>query len=668
MNIKYGTITKKINDVVNIIYPKSSSNMIDHNNTTVKTALEDIANDLLTLSSQTSTIDSRISTACNNLYNRIVGTVDNYTINEVYDTLTEISQYLEEHEDVVSGFINDIGDLQDQDTAIKNVLGSNQIIENYSGEKLISRVSTIEDNVSDIDERTSNNSEQINLIKNEYEYDYKFYSNYYTWNVGKYAKVIDNTLTFINEPTAAYLVIDAKKTNHYLIKGVSAINIPLVVLEEIDGNNSSTFEQFGFGDVGSANNIAISSFTEGDIMSTILPVDNFEGKIYINAIYATKAAENITMDITVIDNNENPGTHTITCPVPYGTPVIGIAKNIKRSNTCFVTFIGDQYCYGENWCVSHYKPDKLNKNNLREESLNYYGIDDNNNKVELSENNWEIEAIGESILNCIPDPFEGRLLGAIGGSEWQNNEEIMSQYPGITTHGSAFGIPLAFAESNRNAYILTTYEHLCVDIYNNTEDNMLDYDLKYTIYKSSNDSINNYYILSFMFDEFINGNDLGDPNNIDWLPKEYNDLASIENKYQNSETYVGSEQTEHISSDNYINRLQITITKILHDIPGVKIGFITPLKLYNEDYVDIKNRNNESLETWVNAAKTVCNYFNIPVLDLYHDGPHAFYQAKYENYYTDSTFKDSNNKYVCYPNSSTYRLMNNKIEKFIYSL
>ena len=131
MNIKYGTITKKINDVVNIIYPKSSSNMIDHNNTTVKTALEDIANDLLTLSSQTSTIDSRISTACNNLYNRIVGTVDNYTINEVYDTLTEISQYLEEHEDVVSGFINDIGDLQDQDTAIKNVITYIKLLEQF---------------------------------------------------------------------------------------------------------------------------------------------------------------------------------------------------------------------------------------------------------------------------------------------------------------------------------------------------------------------------------------------------------------------------------------------------------------------------------------------------------------------------------------------------------
>lgn len=109
--------------------------MIDHNNTTVKEALESIADDLLALSSQTSTIDSRISTACDNLYNRIVGTVDNYTINEVYDTLTEISQYLEEHENIVTGFINDIEDLQDKDTSIKNVLGTDQIISNYSGEK-----------------------------------------------------------------------------------------------------------------------------------------------------------------------------------------------------------------------------------------------------------------------------------------------------------------------------------------------------------------------------------------------------------------------------------------------------------------------------------------------------------------------------------------------------
>lgn len=66
--------------------------------------------------------------------------------------------------------------------------------------------------------------------------------------------------------------------------------------------------------------------------------------------------------------------------------------------------------------------------------------------------------------------------------------------------------------------------------------------------------------------------------------------------------------------------------------------------------------------------KKVCNYFNIPVLDLYHDGGHSSFQASYENCYTDSTFKDSNDNYVCYPNASTYRSINNKIENFIFSL
>lgn len=157
---------------------------------------------------------------------------------------------------------------------------------------------------------------------------------------------------------------------------------------------------------------------------------------------------------------------------------------------------------------------------------------------------------------------------------------------------------------------------------------------------------------------------------INWLPKQYNNIESIEDRYSVCIEYDGVTKTEESTNqyDTYVDRLQMTITKILHDIPGVKIGFITPLKLYNEDYTDIKNRNNESLETWVNAAKKVCNYFNIPILDLYHDGSHAFYQAKYENYYTDSTFKDSNNEYVCYPNASTYRFINDKIEKFIYNL
>ena len=658
MNIKYGILTKKINDVVHLLYPKSSSNMIDHNNTTVKEALESIADDLLALSSQTSTIDSRISIACDNLYNRIVGTVDNYTINEVYDTLTEISQYLEEHEDIVTGFINDIGDLQHEDRSIKNVLGTDQIIDNYSGEKLITRMGTAETNIININKKVYDNSEQIKLIQNGYEDDYKFYSNCFTWNVGKYVKVVNGTLTFIDSETAAYLIIDAKSTEHYLIKGISTLNIPLAIIED----NTNVVEEIRFEDVNEVST-DVSDITDGDLLQTSIPIDNFDGKIYINAIYATKTSENIVIDTTVED-------YTISTPVPTGTPVIGKATDIKRANTCFVTFIGDQYCYGENWCKSNYKPQRLGQNNLKEEDLTYYGIDENDNKVELSENNWEIESIGESILNCIPDPVEGRILGAMVGSEWIDNAEIIQQYPGITTRGASFGIPLAFAESNRNAYVLTTYEYLAINIYNDTEETMLDYDLKHTLYKSSDNNINNYYILAFMFDEFINGNTLGNPDTINWLPKQYNNIESIEDRYSAYIEYEGATKTEESANqyDTYVDRLQMTITKILHDIPGVKIGFITPLKLYNEDYTDIKNRNNESLETWVNAAKTVCNYFNIPILDLYHNGPHAFYQAKYENYYTDSTFKDSNNEYVCYPNASTYRLINDKIEKFIYNL
>lgn len=663
MNIKYGILTKKINDVVHLLYPKSSSNMIDHNNTTVKEALESIADDLLALSSQTSTIDSRITTACNNLYKQILGIVNDddnniITVNEAYDTLLEVSQYIEAHGNVVNGFIRDIGDLQNEDRSIKNVLGTNQIISNYSGEKLIARMGTAETNIINIDKKVYDNSEQIKLIQNGYEYDYKFYSNCFTWNVGKYVKVVNGTLTFIDSETAAYLIIDAKSTEHYLIKGISTLNIPLAIIED----NNNVVEEIRFEDVNEVST-DVSDITDGDLLQTSIPIDNFDGKIYINAIYATKTSENIVIDTTVED-------YTISTPVPTGTPIIGKATDIKRANTCFVTFIGDQYCYGENWCKSNYKPQRLGQNNLKEEDLTYYGIDENDNKVELSENNWEIESIGESILNCIPDPVEGRILGAMAGSEWIDNAEIIQQYPGITTHGASFGIPLAFAESNRNAYVLTTYEYLAINIYNDTEETMLDYDLKHTLYKSSDNNINNYYILAFMFDEFINGNTLGNPDTINWLPKQYNNIESIEDRYSAYIEYEGATKTEESANqyDTYVDRLQMTITKILHDIPGVKIGFITPLKLYNEDYTDIKNRNNESLETWVNAAKTVCNYFNIPILDLYHNGPHAFYQAKYENYYTDSTFKDSNNEYVCYPNASTYRLINDKIEKFIYNL
>lgn len=706
MEIKRGALTKKINNVINIIYPKSHSDMIVHEDSTVEAALQSIADDLQTLAGQTSTIDSRISTACTNLYNQIMGYTDSEAINTAFDTLKEIAEYLDANSDAsfTSSVVNNINSLNARSTAIENTLGSDDIA-NYSNAKgIVDRVTDSELEITNIKSNANNllediqeNSSAIKLLERGLQYDYKFYSNCYTWTVGKLITVVDNRISVIDSgcDDSAYLVIEAKKNEHYLIKGICSVDIPLIVLEEEDEDHNKKAYKIGFDPTDQEQNLdgngniqfSVENYTHDDIVSGCVPIDGFEGKIYINALYATKSIESTAFkDITITDNNDE--THTISVPLPIGTPVIGIATDIKKANTCFVTFIGDSYCFGENWGLSHYtylpnnsndpnNPDPQRRdNNLKDEAIVYYGIDEDevlqegeeHTKIPLTENNWEIETIGESILNCIPDPYECRLIGAIGGSEWQNNEEFMDQYPGITTHGAAYGMPLAFAESNRNAYVLTTYEYLIINIYNSHEESLLDYDLKYTLYKSKNDNINNYYILSFMFNEFANGNTLGDVNNITWLPKIYNDISQIEDKYVSYVEYTGDTQTEVIDNDNFINRLQMTITKILHDIPGVKVGFITPLKLYNEDYIEIKNRNNETLEQWVNAAKTVCNYFSIPILDLYHDGPHTFYQAKYENYYTGTTFKDANGNLVCYPNQSTYRMINDRIEKFIFSL
>lgn len=670
MDIKYGTLTKRIDGVLNILYAKTTSDMVIHDDTSVKNTLDSIASDLLTLSGQTSTIDSRISAACAELYNRIMGITDNDTISEAYDTLKEVSDYLTEHEDVVTGFINDIGDLQAEDTSIKNVLGTDQIIDNYSGEKLINRVGTAETDINNLKDKTDTQEKEINLIKNGYEYDYRFYSNCYTWNAGKYIKVIDNTLAFVDSDKSAYLKLNVKKNEHYIIKGALTLDIPLLIMVDTNGN----IEYHGFSETNTPDNVVADYAVDddGNLFAATSYIDNFEGELYINAPYATKACESLTINKTIEDTNEESHTIQITLPA-IGTPVIGKAYDIKKSNTCFVTFIGDKYCYGENWCVSHYKPSKLGKNNLREEDLTYYGIDENNNKVELSENNYNFEVLGEAILNCIPGADEARCISAnFGSDEWANNDQILKQYPGLSENGGCYGIPLAFAQSNRDAYVLTTYQYLAINIYDNEEENMLDYDLKYTMSKYCDNikNLDNYYIIAFMMDEFINGSTLGDPDNMNWLPKEYNNIENIKDKYIWNGENTGNETTTPASNDydSYLDRLQITITKLIHDIPGVKIGFITPLKLYNEDYTAITNKNNETLETWVNAAKKVCNYFNIPVLDLYHDGGHSSFQASYENCYTDSTFKDSNDNYVCYPNASTYRSINNKIENFIFSL
>ena len=118
---------------------------------------------------------------------------------------------------------------------------------------------TAETNIINTNKKVYDNLEQIKLIQNGYEYDYKFYSNCFTWNVGKYVKVVNGTLAFIDSETAAYLIIDAKSTEHYLIKGISTLNIPLAIIED----NNNVVEEIEFENVNGVST-DVSDITDDD--------------------------------------------------------------------------------------------------------------------------------------------------------------------------------------------------------------------------------------------------------------------------------------------------------------------------------------------------------------------------------------------------------------------
>lgn len=68
MKIKYGPLTKKdSNGEEYILYPKSNSKIIYHEDTTVHDALMEIADALLKIGN----VDNKIEYACNDLYNKI---------------------------------------------------------------------------------------------------------------------------------------------------------------------------------------------------------------------------------------------------------------------------------------------------------------------------------------------------------------------------------------------------------------------------------------------------------------------------------------------------------------------------------------------------------------------------------------------------------------------
>lgn len=116
MAIKKVLLQKKIEGTVYDIYTKTSADLVVYSDTeTVAQKLASLAGELEAITTETTgTIDSRIKAASDALYNKIMGLTDeDTTINDAFDTLKEVAEYLAAHGDVVTGFTTDIAALQE---------------------------------------------------------------------------------------------------------------------------------------------------------------------------------------------------------------------------------------------------------------------------------------------------------------------------------------------------------------------------------------------------------------------------------------------------------------------------------------------------------------------------------------------------------------------------
>ena len=114
MAVKKVLLTKKIAGTLYRVYPKTSADQVVYDDTqTVAERLADIATELASTST-TENIETMISEATTNLYNKIMGLTDETTtVAEAYDTLKEVADYLTSHGEEVVSITSSISALED---------------------------------------------------------------------------------------------------------------------------------------------------------------------------------------------------------------------------------------------------------------------------------------------------------------------------------------------------------------------------------------------------------------------------------------------------------------------------------------------------------------------------------------------------------------------------
>jgi hypothetical protein len=113
MAIKKVLLTRKVNNILYSLYPKTTAEVVCYGDTNVAKALADLADEFKNYYTSSST-DDAIKTAVDNLYNKIMGITaeDGTSVNEAYDTLKEVATWINEHGDIAAGFATDISNLK----------------------------------------------------------------------------------------------------------------------------------------------------------------------------------------------------------------------------------------------------------------------------------------------------------------------------------------------------------------------------------------------------------------------------------------------------------------------------------------------------------------------------------------------------------------------------
>lgn len=156
MSIKKVLLQKKVQDAVVDIFPKTSAEVVVYGDSTVAAALAGFATDLKDYYKKTEA-DAATKKACDDLYNKIMGkTDDDTTIDEAYDTLKEVADWIDEHGEVAAGFTNDIAALKkavgdDKSGLVKGLADAKAAIESNDTDisNLQTAVKALQDAVGD---------------------------------------------------------------------------------------------------------------------------------------------------------------------------------------------------------------------------------------------------------------------------------------------------------------------------------------------------------------------------------------------------------------------------------------------------------------------------------------------------------------------------------------